>query len=260
MAFGNTAYAAWVQHGGVHLSTSDDGGLTWDHATRVTAHNTVLYPCSLELCDSVLHLIWPDTRNHGLAEPYYKRSTDGGATWGPDVRMSHNEWHSRHPQMMTGGGDCVCCVWEDGAIWDGKTSSGWSGDGALYAAVSDDNGQTWNPPQRITAVNSPNGRATHAKSFAAGSRFFVGWTDAVEGAEHKPIRAEAAYFTMSTDGGRTWSPAERLAAGLPGPWAVNAVAGDESRALAILTRQDTIHVSVRQSPTINPTLRPHSTD
>ena len=109
-------------------------------------------------------------------------------------------------------------------------------------------------------MNSPNGRATHAKSFAAGSRLFVGWTDAVEGAMHKPIRAEAAYFAMSTDGGLTWSRAERLAAGMPGEWAVNAVAGDESRALALLSRGDTIHVSVRQSPTLNPMPKPHLTD
>lgn len=81
LAFDKTAYAAWVQNGAVHLTASDDGGVTWDHATRVTTHNTALYACSLELCGRVLHLVWPDTRHHGLAEPYYKRSTDGGATW-----------------------------------------------------------------------------------------------------------------------------------------------------------------------------------
>jgi hypothetical protein len=210
LAIYKTAYAVWVQNGVIHLSTSADSGVTWDHPTRLTVHNTALYPCSLELSGPVLHLVWPDTRHHGLAEPYYKRSADGGKTWteevrlspgtdlfrvgtavsgpavhvvwfnrhflekvpaggqtwtwtwgevyycrsmdggtawGPDVRMSHNEWHSRHPQIMTGGADRVCCVWEDGAIWDGKTSSGWSGDGALDAAVSSDNGRTWNPPE-----------------------------------------------------------------------------------------------------------------
>ena len=50
LAFDKTAYAAWVQNGAVHLTASDDGGVTWDHATRVTTHNTALYPCSLELC------------------------------------------------------------------------------------------------------------------------------------------------------------------------------------------------------------------
>ena len=367
LALDEIVYAAWVQDGVVHLAKSGDGGATWDHASRITAGGTALYPCSLELVGPALHLVWPDSRNGGwepyhkrsadggktwteevrldpgadlfrlgtavsgsdvhvvwfnkhflekvpagdqiwtwtwgevyysrstdggatwekairLTRPdstacrpvvaasgkfvhvawvdnrdarqkpgwdweiYYKRSADGGATWGPDVRMSENEWHSRHPQIMTAGGDRVCCVWEDGAIWDGKTSSGWSGDGALYAGVSDDNGRTWKSPQRITTVNSPNGRATHAKSFAAGSRLFVGWTDAVEGGEHRPIMAEAAYFTMSTDGGLTWSPAERLAAGLPGEWAVDAVAGDASRAIALLSRGDTIHASVRRSP------------
>lgn len=174
--------------------------------------------------------------------------------------MSHNEWHSRNPQIVAGGGNRVCCVWEDGTIWDGKTSSGWTGDGALYAAVSDDNGQTWKPPWPITTVYSPNGRATHAKSFAAGSRLFVGWIDAVEGTRHMPIRAEAAYFTMSADGGRTWSRAERLASNLPGEWAINAVAGDESTAVVLLSQGDTIHASVRQSPTINPVPKPHATD
>jgi len=380
LAFNETAYSAWVQQGIVYLSTSDDGGVTWDHASRVTAHNTALYPCSLELSGSALHLIWPDTRHLGLAEPYYKRSadggktwteevrlspgtdlfrigtavsdsaihvvwfnrhflekipagdqtwtwtwgevyycrstdggvtwdktirltqpdstacrpvvaasgdfvhvawldnrsakqkpawdwdiyykrsTDGGASWGPDVRMSRTPWHSRHPQIMTGGGDRVCCVWEDGAIWDGKTSSGWSGDGALHAAVSNDNGQSWQPPQRITTVNTPNGRATHAKSFAAGSRLFVGWTDAAEGEIHHPIRAEAAYFTMSADGGLTWSPAERLAVGQPGTWAVNAVVGDESSAIALLNQGEVIYASTRRSATINPMPQPHSSD
>lgn len=372
LAFGRHAYAAWVQHGIIHLTTSDDGGAAWGHATRVTTHNTALYPCSLELSGPLLHLVWPDARNHGLAEPYYKRSADGGrtwteevrlspgtdlfrigtavsgsaihvvwfnrrflekvptgdqtwtwtwgevyycrstdggatwkkairltrpdstacrpvvaasgkfvhvawldnrdaqqtpgwdweiyykrsadggATWGPDVRMSRNERHSRYPQIMTAGSDRVCCVWEDGAIWDGDTSSGWSGDGALYAAVSNDNGRTWRPPQRFTTVNTPNGRATHAKSFTAGQRLFVGWTDAAEGGVHKPIRAEAAYFTMSTDGGRTWLPAERLAADSHGQWAVNAVAGDQSRVIVLLNQGDTIHASVRQSPKISP--------
>ena len=125
LAFDKTAYATWVQNGVIHLSTSDDGGVTWGDATRVTAHNTALYPCSLELSGPVLHLVWPDTRNHGLAEPYYKRSADGG---------------------------------------------------------------------------------------------------------------------------RTWLPAERLR-GFPGEWAVNGVAGNESRVIALLSRGDTIHVSVRQSQT-----------
>ena len=45
LAFDKTAYAAWVQNGVIHLRTSDDGGVTWDHATRVTAHGTAMYPC-----------------------------------------------------------------------------------------------------------------------------------------------------------------------------------------------------------------------
>jgi hypothetical protein len=45
------------------------------------------YPCSLELAGTVLHLIWPDSRNDGW-ELYYMRSTDAGKTWGKEVRLT----------------------------------------------------------------------------------------------------------------------------------------------------------------------------
>ena len=61
-----------------------------------------------------------------------------------------------------------------------------------------------------------------------------------------------SHHKRSADGGLTWSPAERLAAGLPGEWAVNAVAEDASRAIALLSRGDTIHATVRQTPATKP--------
>jgi len=369
---GKTVYAGWFQGGRIHLRTSADGGATWGDSAAVTSGHAALYPCSLELAGGVLHLFWPDSRHRGLWEPYYKqstdggatwseevrlspgtdlfrwatavsgksvhlawfnkhllekvpagdqtwtwtwgeiyyqhstdggvtwdkpvrltqpdstacrpsiaasgryvhvtwldnrdarqkpgwdweiyykRSTDGGATWGPDVRMSDTPWHSRHPQIVALPDDRVCCIWEDGQAWDGKTSRGWSGDGAMYVAVSKDAGKTWAAPKRITFVNSPNGRATHAKSFAWGSRVYLVWTDVAEGSGTKDLRARAAYYTMSPDGGETWTPTEPLAAGHHGDWAPNAVAGTGSSAVVMLNSGGTMYTSVRREPTTRP--------
>jgi len=369
---GKTVYATWFHGGKIHLRRSTDGGVTWGHAAAATDGGTAMYPCSLEVSGSALHLIWPDTRRLGLWEPYYKRSTDGGkswgkavrlspgadlfrmgtavsgssvhllwfnkhvlekvpagdqtwtwtwgeiyyqrsidggvtwskpvrlskpessacrpsvaargkyvhvtwldnrdarqkpgwdweiyykgsadggATWGPEVLMSRNAWHSRHPQILAAPGGRVCCIWEDGMTWDGRTSSGWSGDGAMYAAVSKDGGKTWAKPKRISFVNSPNGRATHAKSAADGKRFYLVWTDVPAGSGAKDLRARAAYYAMSADAGETWSPAERLAAGMHGDWAPNGVIGTESGAVVLLSGGGAMHASYRRAPTTRP--------
>ena len=54
---------------------------------RITDHGTAQYPCSLELTGNVLHLVWPYSRA-GKWEVTYKRSADGGDTWGPERRLT----------------------------------------------------------------------------------------------------------------------------------------------------------------------------
>jgi len=198
-------HVAYWQGGNLHYRRSANGGATWSDAVTLTSGGTAQYPCSLERTGSTLHLIWPDRRHAGKWEVYYKRSTDGGATWGKDIRLSPSSGHARHPQILAVGDGQVCLIWEDGQVWEGGQK--WSGDGAMYAAVSQDNGQTWAEPQRLTFVNSPNGRATHAKSFAADRRIHLTWTDALPGSNTDPIRAQVPYYTTSLDGGLTWQPA-----------------------------------------------------
>ncbi len=88
----------------VFHSRSTDDGVTWSSPVAVqddvplgTVYNTdYRQPPSLAIgADGTLHAVWADdregpgthtdTRNHGV---YLSRSTDGGATWGADVRVS----------------------------------------------------------------------------------------------------------------------------------------------------------------------------
>jgi len=230
---------------------STDEGLTWKAPVRLTGPEPAASRPAVGACGRYVHVAWVDKRAARQKPPwdwdiYYKRSTDGGVTWEPTVRMTDTPWHTRHPQVAALSHGRVCCLWEDGTAWDGRTSSGWSGDGALYAALSSDNGASWQKAKRFTFVNSPRGRATHAKSFAAGSRIFVVWTAAEEGCSQEPVGARAAYFCSSADGGLTWGPAERLAAKESGDWASHGVAGTDSAAIATVGVGMSIHATLRR--------------
>ena len=95
LAGGGNVHVVWEAGGRIHYRRSTDAGGTWADAVALTSGGTAVYPCSLELTGSVLHLIWPDKRHAGLWEVYTKRSADGGLTWSAAERLAdgqHGQW------------------------------------------------------------------------------------------------------------------------------------------------------------------------
>ena len=222
--------------GEIYYKRSTDGGATWEETLRLTVPDTSAMRPSIAVSGEYVHLTWFDRRDSNGCydwDIYCKRSADGGKTWGPGVRMSHTGKHSRHPQIVATPGGRVCCIWEDGAFLDGTK---WSGDPALYASLSEDNGETWTKQERITFINAPNGAATHSKSFACGSRVHLAWTDRPEGDDGP----QAAYYMTSPDGGTTWEKPERLTLASDGDCLGSAIGGTESYAIALIKESDTI--------------------
>ena len=60
---------------------------------------------------NTVHVVWYDNRD-GNYEIYYKRSTDAGATWGSDTRLTNNTGISYYPAVAVRG-DTVHVVWQD---------------------------------------------------------------------------------------------------------------------------------------------------
>ena len=58
-------HVVWETGGSIHYRHSSDAGASWARAARLTTGGTAVYPCSLELAGSALHLIWPDKRHAG---------------------------------------------------------------------------------------------------------------------------------------------------------------------------------------------------
>jgi hypothetical protein len=135
-----------------------------------------------------LHVVWYDTRG-GFSQIYYKRSTDGGATWGPDTPLSASAVGAEHPAIAVSGA-YVFVVWHDFR----------NAQPDIYLRISADGGSTWGPETRLTA---PGGDGAHPSIAASGAYVRAVWGSTRDG------QAEV-YSRGSTDYGATWDAEVRL--------------------------------------------------
>ena len=132
---------------------------------------------------SILHVIWNDNRD-GNNEVYYKRSTDGGATWGTDTRLTNNPSDLYEPSLAVSG-SCVHTVWYDNR----------DGNFEIYYKRSTDSGTNWGPDTRLSTAPIVSELTSIA---AIGTNVHVVWQDDRHGS-NKQI-----YYRLSTDAGATW--------------------------------------------------------
>ncbi|MDP1620985.1 MAG: hypothetical protein Q8M08_01470 [Bacteroidales bacterium] len=175
----------------IFYKRSEDAGTTWGKDTRLTFAPWHSEFPSIAISGSVLHLVWTDVRNEiGDYENYYKRSTDGGLTWEPDIRLTNNIAYSGFP-CVAASGPAVHVVYEDQR----------HGTGEIYYKRSLDEGRTWGSETRLTN--------DHAESWnpcisVIGSTVHVVWNDNRIGSAYE------IYYKRSTDGGKTWGTDTRL--------------------------------------------------
>jgi hypothetical protein len=102
--------------------------------------------------DGTLYVQWNDDRlrySYGLT--YLSRSTDGGATWSPGVRVDDAGEHFRSSgsgSLAAGADGEVYIALEDGRhYWDYPYYFGWND---LFLAHSTDGGQSWLPHEQVS--------------------------------------------------------------------------------------------------------------
>jgi predicted neuraminidase len=153
-------------NGDIYYKRSADGGQTWGADTRLTTNPHDSWDPCVSVSDSVVHVIWMDNRNHSnssIYDIYYKRSTDGGLSWGPDVQLTNASGDSEYPNLAASG-SIVHVVWED--FRDGNYE--------IYYKQSTDGGITWGADTRLTNAIYPSLQPSIAIS---GSVLHVVWCD-----------------------------------------------------------------------------------
>jgi len=195
-AGGNDVHAAWGNNWvngsnmyyGVMYRGSTNGGTSWGPELRL-ADSTARPPYpSVAVSGSTVHVAWKDHRD-GNDEIYYRRSTDRGTTWMPEVRLTHDTAESFIPAVAAFG-SVVHVVWEDDR----------AGNGDIFYCRSSDDGATWGPD---TALINDLAWQYSPSVAASGVNVHIVWVDG-------RVYPDAVYYKHSSDKGLTWEPDTRL--------------------------------------------------
>jgi hypothetical protein len=153
----------------IYYKRSTDGGVSWEADTRLTNIPAVSESPSVSVSGQVVHVVWHDNNNGGNYEIYYKRSTDGGATWEADTRLTNAPGGSYNPSVCMFGSN-VHVVWYDYRIS--------SGNAEIYHKRSTDGGVSWEADTQLT--NAPNS-SWNASVAVSGQIVHVVWQDGRDG-------------------------------------------------------------------------------
>jgi hypothetical protein len=175
----------------IYYKRSTDKGLTWGPDTRISPTPSSDTMPLLALSGSTLHLTFLRNNQAPEAASYYKRSTDGGLTWGPDVFLGNTRWW---PGVAAAGNNVYVSL--NTVYGDDSTNS------VVYFRRSTDNGATWEPQQQIShAPRRPHGRSEDPAIVAAGKYVHVVWND---NRDAIPGKGMSFYHRRSSDMGATW--------------------------------------------------------
>jgi hypothetical protein len=150
----------------VYQKRSTDGGVSWSEDIRLTWSPTTAVLPSSTLSGSVLHLVYSDNRS-GAQDLYYRRSSDLGATWEPERRLTEDPGASGWASIGANG-DIVYVVWVDNRL----------GPNELFFKRSLDGGTTWEEDARLVTSSINAERPSVALS---GDLVHAIWTDSHSG-------------------------------------------------------------------------------
>lgn len=173
----------------IYSMRSSNNGVNWSTENRLTNNSSESSYPSVAIADSLVHVAWRDNRD-GNFETYYKVSTDGGAVWGADTRLSNDPAYSYFPTIAASGSN-VHVVWEDYRI---------NNNFQLYYKRSTDKGVSWGAETRLTLSNYQ----TEYPSIALSGNFLhLVWFDGRDGNTE-------IYYKRSSDQGVNWGTDTRL--------------------------------------------------
>jgi len=175
-------------NGEIYYKRSTDQGITWSADLRLTQDSAWSSFPSISSSDSTVQVVWNDDRD-GNNEVYYIGSTDAGAHWTPEIRLTDDTSSSVGPSIS-----CVASYVH--LVWSDQRDGTWK----VYYKRSTDSGLTWSQDIRLSDTT---GWASSPSVSASGDYVHVVWNDGRDGNDE-------IYTKRSTDRGITWSPDTRL--------------------------------------------------
>jgi len=191
---GSNVYVSWADNrdlgsNEIYFKRSTDEGINWGTDTRITNDSLDSFYPSIAVTGSNIHLVWQNNHFGNNDEIYYKRSTDGGATWDADKRLTNNSSTSYNASIAAIG-SVMSVVWRDNR----------DGNEEIYYKRSSDVGVTFSSDIRLT---NSIGSSADPTLTASGSVLHLAWSDERNGNFE-------IYYKQSTDQGLTWGLDTRI--------------------------------------------------
>jgi len=193
---GSNVHIVWMDdrdesfHPEIYYKKSTDNGISWSIDDKLTSNPSEPGIPSLAVSGNNIHIVWHDLRD-GNWEIYYKRSTDNGITWQPDVRLTNDASISERASIATWN-NSIYVVWQDER----------DNDKEIYFKISTDNGANWSGDVRLTNSLGESETPTLA---VEETNINVVWSDSRNGIGNGEV-----YYKKSTDAGLNWSEDIRI--------------------------------------------------
>jgi hypothetical protein len=193
----NHVHVVWYDwnpgNGELYYNRSTNGGVSWIGTKRLTWSDGDSYATGITTDSSDnIHVVWEEgiPLYSGFTEIFYKRSTDGGATWLGSERLTWSSSHSGWAAIAAGASGYIHVVW----------NSDVSGNYEIYYKRSTDGGGNWSWAKRLTWNAGDSRQPAIAVS---GNDIYVVWYDI------SPGNTEI-FYKKSANGGITWYGTKRL--------------------------------------------------
>jgi hypothetical protein len=220
----------------IYYRRSTNYGSSWEPETRLTNNSYVCESPSITASGLFVHTVWYDTRD-GNFEIYYKRSTDGGTSWGADTRLSSTPFVSELSHIAASG-SIVHVAWQDDR--DGSNKQ-------IYYRRSTDAGASW---ESEIHLSNNAGYAAAPNISLSGSNVHITWQDNRDGNFE-------VYYKRSTDNGINWGSDTRLTnASGNSLRTFSSVIGTIVHVVWMDERDGNWEIYYKQDPTGNPSLPP----
>jgi hypothetical protein len=190
---------------------------------RVSAENRDAAEPSLAAGrDGTAYVVWIEHGPNKDADVFIAHLDGEGRMTGVPVRVNPKAgeakgWRGDPPTVAVAADKTVYVGWTARLAGEGHGNT-------LYLSASRDEGRTFEAPVKVNDDDKPASHGMHSLAVAADNRVYVAWLDERNVApssgqmpgmnqktmEHKEPNSEV-FFAHSSDGGRTFSPNQRLA-------------------------------------------------